>query len=370
MSDGLRSPIGAALETCFEAVLTPDLWPVVTEELTRSLGALGSCFHMNGVSGERRFLAPMSRRYRDMLGEFQAGGWAEHDLRGQRGWPMLQRGAPLILEQHVTSPAQRGRLPIYRELFQRHDLEMFAGVGFRSGGQQWTFNLVRSERMGGYEGDAAAELSRLAPHLRRVLDFAAAMAGATTNGAMTALEETATAAMLLDWSGRVAVMNESARAIIGRGLSLAGGRLTADWPGAQPALDALVAASLAVDAGPGFGPVAAPGPDGAVLMVEAVPARRGLTDAFGRTGALILITDPNRRPRPASKVLRSAFGLTAREAEVALGLAAGEGVAEIGEALGLKASSVRQVLKALFWKTGTRRQSQLVAMLARLPDRR
>jgi DNA-binding CsgD family transcriptional regulator len=370
----LRPEISAALGTCFDAALHPELWSDATEQLTIALGALGVCFHMQGAPAERRMLAPISASYRAMLEEFLAGGWGQLDVRAQRGWPMIQRGASVLLDDDFIAADERAHTPIYAELFRRHDMDDFAAVGFRCDDQSWVLNVVRSR---GASADdprrRADELRALQPYLARLVGFGQALAGSAAGGAMAALEATGVGAILLDWAGRVVEMNALARTHLGAGLSARGGGLVADRPDVQARLDGLVAWALSPEAsraGLGGGPMALPLPAGGALMVDALPARGELADAFGRSGALLLVTDPRARPRPAAALLRQLYGLTPREAEAAARLAAGDGVAEISEGLGLMESSVRQLIKALLWKTGARRQSELVAMMARLPDGR
>lgn len=69
---------------------------------------------------------------------------------------------------------------------------------------------------------------------------------------------------------------------------------------------------------------------------------------------------------PDQTLLSDVFGLTKAEAKIAQMLAPGASLTEISSALDVKVSTVRIHLKAIFWKTGTRRQSELVALLANL----
>lgn len=73
-----------------------------------------------------------------------------------------------------------------------------------------------------------------------------------------------------------------------------------------------------------------------------------------------------RPPRPMAwngGSLREAFGLTRREAEVAIALAGGARPVEIANALDLAPASVRLYLKRVYAKTGVEAQGPLVAML-------
>ena len=143
-------------------------------------------------AGERRLQAPMSTRYRDMLEGFLAGGWADQDLRGLRGWPLMRRGQRVVLEDHVSSPQERAASPLYTDLFRRHELDHLAALSFRSGGQQWCFNIARSQTMPEFDAALVAELNSLRPYFSRLVRFSEITTTAATSGAMAALEETAT----------------------------------------------------------------------------------------------------------------------------------------------------------------------------------
>jgi DNA-binding CsgD family transcriptional regulator len=92
-----------------------------------------------------------------------------------------------------------------------------------------------------------------------------------------------------------------------------------------------------------------------------------ISPLVGQDGPVLLIfADLSARPRPAVDTLRRAFGLTRREARVASEVAAGLQLREIAALHGVGMGTVRSQLKAIFVKTGTNRQPDLVALLARL----
>ena len=66
------------------------------------------------------------------------------------------------------------------------------------------------------------------------------------------------------------------------------------------------------------------------------------------------------------QVLRDAFSLTDREADVALMLGNGLSPAEIAAALHIQLETARDHLKSIFEKTETNRQAELAALLGRL----
>jgi DNA-binding CsgD family transcriptional regulator len=66
-------------------------------------------------------------------------------------------------------------------------------------------------------------------------------------------------------------------------------------------------------------------------------------------------------------MMTDAFDLTPAEARLAAHLASGATLQAVAERLGISKETARNQLKMVFAKTGTNRQAQLVALLARLP---
>lgn len=87
------------------------------------------------------------------------------------------------------------------------------------------------------------------------------------------------------------------------------------------------------------------------------------TEATGALGALVLLHDPQATLRPATALLRHAFGLTAAEAAVAQGVVAGATLREIAEDRQVSLNTVRTLLSRVLDKTGARRQADLVRLL-------
>jgi DNA-binding CsgD family transcriptional regulator len=91
-------------------------------------------------------------------------------------------------------------------------------------------------------------------------------------------------------------------------------------------------------------------------------------DAFGsRTVAMLLFHESNARVEIDPFIVGATFDLTPAEARVGIALARGRSPDEIAVSNGVSISTVRTQLRALFAKTGTARQTELVGVLASLP---
>lgn len=80
-------------------------------------------------------------------------------------------------------------------------------------------------------------------------------------------------------------------------------------------------------------------------------------------GVMVTVLDAARRRLPSHTFLREAFGFTPAEAALALDLADGLAAADCASLRGVSLHTVRSQLRALFGKTGTSRQAELVTLV-------
>lgn len=99
------------------------------------------------------------------------------------------------------------------------------------------------------------------------------------------------------------------------------------------------------------------------LIMNAIPV-----PALSEDGphTVLLLIDLAATPLPQPAVLEQIFRLTPAEARLALLLAGGATTAEAAAALGVSVATTRTQLAAIFAKTHTRRQAELVMLISRL----
>lgn len=85
-----------------------------------------------------------------------------------------------------------------------------------------------------------------------------------------------------------------------------------------------------------------------------------------RATAIMTLIDPARRPAPAPSLWREAFALTPSEAALAALLTSGHSLESAAAARDCRATTLRVHLRRMFAKTGMSRQSDLIALLARM----
>jgi len=187
--------------------------------------------------------------------------------------------------------------------------------------------------------------------------------------ASAALDHVPVAVAVVDGAGNVRHFNHLAEKIVAAkdGLRVLRGRLVATRAEDQANLQRRLTDVLKDPADPTALPWAAMRIDresGTPWLLRLSPldrmgpqriASEGLSDLV-----IVLMTDPDLPVRPPTALLRQLHGLTFAESEVLGLLTAGLRPAEIADDLGVSVDTVRTHLRAIFGKTGTSRQADLV----------
>jgi DNA-binding CsgD family transcriptional regulator len=102
------------------------------------------------------------------------------------------------------------------------------------------------------------------------------------------------------------------------------------------------------------------------VILRVLPVHGAARTPFLGARVLLTLTSLEPQPWPNAATLTRAFGLTRAEARLASIIAEGRGPENAAEALGISRGTARNQLKAIFGKTDTHRQSELVALLSPL----
>lgn len=211
-----------------------------------------------------------------------------------------------------------------------------------------------------------ALLERLAPHMviARRLHVRLTERRHDTEALLNAFDHLVLGVVLLTAGGRVSYVNRSAADALGLApgfddLSAAGGGADDER---TPAWQRLVGADRNWTAN-AF--VLAHPSDGRSLQFVAAPF--GWSDRGGilgrRFARAVFVGDPKRRTGDPIGVLNEIYGLTPGETRLTLLLLSDCSLEEAARLLGISRSTARSVLKRIFEKTGTNRQSGLVRLM-------
>jgi DNA-binding CsgD family transcriptional regulator len=99
-------------------------------------------------------------------------------------------------------------------------------------------------------------------------------------------------------------------------------------------------------------------------IIHLIPVAGTARDLFEGGFNLLLVTPIGVKPAQSAVLLQGLFDLTPAEAEICRQLSRGYALDRIARERGCAVDTVRSQLKSIFDKTGTSRQSELVALLA------
>ncbi len=208
------------------------------------------------------------------------------------------------------------------------------------------------------------------PHVRPAAHLSLCLAEAHAQGALEAFEQMGCGAVLLDGRGTVLGITPKAEEHFRDATLLRiRDKIVAGHRASDPALQRLIAGALRPDLSSAEPPPQAVAIERAAkrpLILRASPIARSAREPFQHAHAVLTMSDPEERCADSQTVLRQAFGLTPAEARLAAGLAGGRDLLAMADEKGVSMATARTQLKSIFTKTGTHRQAELVAFLARL----
>jgi DNA-binding CsgD family transcriptional regulator/PAS domain-containing protein len=368
----------AALELVgkiYDAAYDQSRWPAYLELLRTHTGSasavlMGFDFDPNGPGGGfGGFIhAPeMYRKYEDyywQIDEFAAA------LRRTGVTPgSVNCSHEMVTDQQLASTE------FGTDFMLKHDVFYFAGgINFAAGSTLVWCGSVRAPRQGPPDDETKRLHALLMPHVQQALRIDGRMrqlrASRTNNSDV--IDRLPYGLIALDHAARLLFLNRMAEDIV---VAAAGLRLgPRGLAGLRPREDGQLQAAigLAMAPAPAASTVILPRPSSPrPLRVIVAPAQRHdapLPAIFPAPAVLLFLHDPDRVVAPPTALLRSLYGLTPREAELAACLARGAGMAEAAEALQVTPKTAANYLRQVFRKTGARRQADLARLLATLPN--
>jgi DNA-binding CsgD family transcriptional regulator len=204
--------------------------------------------------------------------------------------------------------------------------------------------------------------------LSRALTLYRAVQRTRTDSVLAILEEMSTASIACAANGKILAFNSLAKKILGDGLFISNDRLHAEEAADDLRLQQFISAGIApyprFDQAPAAVAIKRAGKR--PLAVRMISLSQKLRSAFDGLAAILLVTDPHSVVASDAATLRAFFNLTAAEAGLAARLVDGASVREAAESLAIEESTARQYAKQVMAKSETHRQSEFVALAARL----
>ena len=371
---GLFERIVASLQ---QAALDPAHWPAAAGLIDTAIGSKGNSLLISGDGNLTRETISWWRiclggqRHEDLEREYFDAYWS-HDERVPRiAW--LPSGE-LVPVDDLYTDAEKETSPTYNDFLAR--IGMQKGMHVRLDGPDqshivWTFGDSVETR--GWSSAQIAAIKRLLPQLRLFGFLWQVLADTRALGKSFAelFESGNIGVVQLDRRGRIVEANDSATQCLRRrnGILDSGGYLRALAPSESDRLQRLLAEAL-----PRFGDRGSVGtmtigrPSHRTrLMVYVSPVAGQAWDYRpSRVAALVLLVDPEKRPRIDPDLVGAVLDLTPAESLLAVMLADGHSPREIASSTGRTEGTVRWHLKQVFRKQGISRQADLVGRVLSL----
>jgi len=290
------------------------------------------------------------------------------DDRAARGVAKVLRGE-IITDQDLFTPDELRRAPYFNECIYAVGLRWFAGIGFWAGSACWALSLQRTAQDGPFEPEDKRLLAELSPRLGEAATLSTAVGRSVLASMTNALNLVRRPALVLDRMGVVLDWNSAAEGLFDDAIRVVNRRLMLAGRAARAALGQLLDRMRATpDAGslPAV-PIVVQREGKRPVLIRVLPIPGAAKSPFLGARVLLTFADLGPKPGPDPRLLASLFGLTAAEARLASRIAAGAALDDIAVQLGISRETARNQLKAVFAKTETHRQAELVALLSQLP---
>lgn len=344
------------------------------EALTRALEALRVFFRANYVTLILKVTGTDDLGLMLIAGNYKGHGRLCYQAYQEGPTPFGNQPADTVFtELDVLSEADWQQSDYYLKLCRNYDVYHLMGADISSADAGLVrLRITRTHDAPEFDARDREVCRLLLPHLRRSLQLhnllnRSEMIGTLYSQAITRLS---VATIVLDESGSVLQFNEVARELLERadGLKLVGGRLEANYPSDNRELHKLIHEAFAAhqdqraltrDA------LSISRPSGEVslgVVAEAMPSI-DWAEGKGQPAVVLYIRDAVGKSQVNNAVAKQLFNFTPAETALALELANGLSLEEAAENLNIMRNTARAHLRAIFSKTGVRRQAELVRVM-------
>ncbi len=370
--DQLVELIGAI----YDAALAPQQLPQVLERLGRLCGAIWMPMSIVPVGAGNVHSLQNSTGDPGIL-EFFCQNYNTPEASPSIPHLMVLPSGKAFPRELGYSDAEWERFSLYQEVYR--PLEVYASLGamlLRSEHHFVPLGILRAKSQGPFEARELQLLDRAIPHLQRALQIILRLNALDAKQAAgeQLWDRLPVGVFLLDEGGRILWTNRAGEAIAAGndGLTTRDGLLQAARADENAKLNRLIRESALTTTARGVasgGGLALPRPSmRRALAVLVSPFRVDRTQHMllsRRPAVVVMVSDPEAKPRRAPELLAQLYDLTAREAELVTLLLHGIDLRGAADQLQLSMNTVRTHLRGVFDKTGTRRQAELVALLLR-----
>ena len=347
------------LDCIYEAASVPELWPVVLDKLAGVAGGVGTFLF---TADPRTVRMTSSESLRQLWIDNLEGGWHEKNARLERA--VQRRHAGFVREIDLFTAEEMDQEPTFRDFLRPRGFGWVAGTLIQvPSNDTLVFSIERRLVDGPVEQSAISKLDALRPHLARAALMSARLGLERAKGMTDSLAAMGLPSAVLLGDGRVIATNPLFDQLGGQIISTAFGRIALTHAGANVLFSEAIQNLNSPHSGSKS--IAVPSQEeNAAMIVHLIPVRRSAHDIFGRAMGILVITPLGAAQTLPHDLLNGLFDLSPAEVRAANGLLEGKTIDDLAAQFALSRETIRSQVKAVFAKTGTTRQSDLISLLA------
>jgi len=351
-------------DAAYEAAIIPELWPKVLGSLGEISNSVGGGLVCLNERGTHIVCVPQMDQARQKILE---GGYMS---RSGRAAGVIARGlvgVPRFLNEYdfYGSLEAAEEDPIVTEVFRPQGMGWAAGwISQTPHGDMIVLNVEQYFDRGPIVGDALARLDSVYPIFARAITLASRIGFERIQTAIETLTAVGLPAAAVSPKLRVTLANPAFSLATHIWTTRGNDRIALMDPVADQMLTSALQ-SLGDASAPRSIPIRAV-PGGAITaVIQLLPIKRQAHDVFGNTAALIVLSEPKSHS-PNASLIQSLFDLTPAEIAVAQSISAGLSPEQIAKRSGRSVTTVRNQLRSVMAKTGSRRQVELALLMQQL----
>lgn len=365
-----ESRLSDLIDHLYDAAVDERLWTGLASRIAEVFDSSSTVVKIHGDDGCVLLLETTDNLVISAPEQAWADHWHRNDLWVERS--VAVGLSQVITSEEIVSGEEQRHSAYYQEWLRRLDIHHMLGATFPvADGQIGVLGIHRPRTANQYTEDDRRKATLLLPHFQRALRLGRRLSGVALphTTALGILDQIDQGVLVVGRLGRIVYTNATAERILrdNREIGTLNGCLALHHPTLGMRLAALIRDNL-VDTQnkpSGLTALSIPRTDRLPLTLATVPLRPGRSRINEQQPlALIFLRDPES-PAPIPEQLRDLFGLTRSEAAIAADLGCGLTLARIAKTHGIALSTARSHLKQILAKTGTRRQAEVVALIAR-----
>jgi len=350
------------VDRIYEAAIVPDQWKLVLDQIAHRVDAAGTGLFL--VSEKSNAGAIWSDPIDELCKGWIEGGWQAKTQRAPR--MMALNHAGFVADIDIYKPGEVERDEAFANYLKPAGFGHGAGTGITMPtGEVAIYSVERRFKTGPFSREDCIRLDQLRPHLARAA-LLSVRAGIERVRSMTeTLETLGIPGAVVRHGGKLLAANAGFERLMPAVIQDRRDRLRL----VDSRADGLLAHALAnLTAGDSSGSIGSipisRSASHLPMIVHLLPVCGAAHDLFLQATAVVMVTPIDRSNVPNAEILQGLFDLTPAEARIAQGIGSATDVESLAQSFGVKPQTVRTQIKAVFAKTGVRRQTELVNLLA------